>query len=502
MKKAMLLFGFALIFLTRSVYAEAGFPLWTNIYLGSGSSQARSLAVDTNGNAFIAGISAPDYLFVKYSNAGVALWTNRYRSSYFSTIRIVANSTGDIFVAASSVGTGSGFDFVTIKYSNSGLPLWTNRFNGLSNNADYATTLVADYEGGVIIGGNSIGVEGGYDYAAIKYSVAGIPLWTNWYDSPTHLNDFVTSAAIDRSNNVFVAGYSIPDSNIFLSTFFTIKYSRDGLALWTNTVSRPINWRIKPVVSIAVDSIGDVVVSGYGQQANPKPYGYLVVKYSNDGIPLWTNNFSTSTNSEIAVGMATDFRGNIIVTGYSTNAASSSGSDFLTLAFAPTGMPLWTNRYTSSGANHDVPSAIAIDGDGNSFVTGASFNANLYTVLTVAYSLGGAPVWTNSYFFGVDDYFHATAIASDPEGNVFVTGGAAIYQGYATIKYAAFPARLFNEKSNDGLILSWNNPAYGLACSPGLTAGFTMIPGATSPYTNFMEAGQEFFRLISITNGP
>ena len=75
-------------------------------------------------------------------------------------------------------------DYATIKYSSAGVPLWTNRYNGPGNGDDYATAVAVDGSNNVIVTGYSTGSAGDLDYATIKYSSAGVPLWTNRYNGP------------------------------------------------------------------------------------------------------------------------------------------------------------------------------------------------------------------------------------------------------------------------------------------------------------------------------
>jgi hypothetical protein len=44
-------------------------------------------------------------------------------------------------------------------------------------------------------------------------------------------------------------------------------------------------------------------------------------------------------------------------------------------------------------------------------------------------------------------------------------------------------------------VLSWSDPTFTLQSAPGVAGMFTNIPGATSPYTNTVTFGQQFFRL-------
>ena len=86
------------------------------------------------------------------------------------------------------------------------MPLWTNRYNGPGNGNDYANAVAVDGSNNVIVTGYSTSSESYYDYATIKYSSAGVPLWTNRYNGPGNGNDYACAVAVDGSNNVIVTG--------------------------------------------------------------------------------------------------------------------------------------------------------------------------------------------------------------------------------------------------------------------------------------------------------
>ena len=98
------------------------------------------------------------------------------------------------------------YDCVTIKYSSAGVPLWTNRFDGLGNGDDYARAIALDSERQRDRGGVSEGSTSSRDYLTIKYSSAGVPLWTNRYNGPGNSLDDANAVAVDGNNNVIVTG--------------------------------------------------------------------------------------------------------------------------------------------------------------------------------------------------------------------------------------------------------------------------------------------------------
>src|SRR5439155_681268 len=111
----------------------------------------------------------------------------------------------------SSIGSGSFRDYATIKYSGAGMPLWTNRYNGPANEDDYAAAVAVDGNGNVFVTGYSVGSGGNYDYATVAYSGAGVLLWTNRYNGPANGDDqpqTKSCLAIGPDGAVYVTGAS------------------------------------------------------------------------------------------------------------------------------------------------------------------------------------------------------------------------------------------------------------------------------------------------------
>src|SRR6266496_6161471 len=68
-----------------------------------------------------------------------------------------------------------------------------------------------------------------------------------------------------------------------------------------------------------------------------------------------------------------------------------------------TAVAAWVQRYNGPGNFSDSAEAIAVDETGNVYVAGTSAGMdNDSGCVTVAYSPGGTPVWTNRFDGGVD----------------------------------------------------------------------------------------------------
>jgi hypothetical protein len=488
-----------------------GVPLWANSSLGSGA----AIAVDGSGNVFVTGnsydggVNSYDYTTVKYSGAGVPLWGggieyNGPGSNYDFAGAVAVDGSGNVFVTGASSGATNGYpnnnyDYATIKYSGAGAPLWTNRYNGPGNGDDQATALAVDSGGNVFVTGFSTGIGGDFDYATIKYSSAGTALWTNRYDGPGNTNDAASAVAVDGNGNVFVTGYSTGTGGG--QDYATIKYSGAGVPLWTNRYSS--NDR---ATAVALDGSGNVFVTGPA----------ATIKYSAAGVLLWTNRYGDPGNGlGQANAIAVDAGGNLLVTGES--ALDADGYyHWATTKYSGAGVPLWTNLYKGPTSD-DNPVAIAVDGSDNVFVTGYSYSGYSFETagyVTVGYSGAGVALWTNRYdwnqFYNQDNI--ARAVAVDSSGNVFVTGDfwdvINQYQESLTIKYSsAIPPSLSIALTTSNMVaVSWPMPSLGFTLQQN-TNGLATVnwsnvvttpldDGTTKTVIVDPPTGNRFYRLV------
>ena len=200
-----------------------------------------------------------------------------------------------------------------------------------------ASAVAVDGNNDVIVTGRSTGSEGYSDYATIKYSSDGAPLWTNRY-----ANGYAYALAVDRANNVIVTGSSP-------SGYATIKYSSAGEPLRTNLYSGPANGHGEAVTA-AVDGSNNVIVTGYFAPTNAYPYNYdyATIKYSSAGAPLWTHLYNGPGNGDDEpLALALDHCNNVIVTGFATG--SGGNMDYATIKYICVPSPVMTGLQLTSG---------------------------------------------------------------------------------------------------------------------------------------------------------
>ncbi len=140
-------------------------------------------------------------------------------------------------------------------------------------------------------------------------------------------------------------------------------------------------------------------------------------------------------------GIAVDGSGNVYVTGKSDGVGT--GSDYATVKYDPTGATLWTAVYAGpiEEGQLDWAYAMAVDPAGNSYVTGGSFDVLTDDdCRTIKYDTDGNAVWMSTYNGPGTGEDWGYAIAVDDAGCAYVTGlsdGVSTGRDYVTIKYDA-----------------------------------------------------------------
>src|ERR1017187_3725039 len=146
------------------------------------------------------------------AETAIQAWVQRYNApgNYNIARAEAVDGSNNVIVTGYSTGSGGNWDYATIKYSSAGVPLWTNHYNGPGNGADEAGSVAVDGSNNVIVTGGSC-TSGGVNpnCVTIKYSSAGVPLWTNRYTGPGNSNASGGGVAVDGSNNVIVTGSSV-----------------------------------------------------------------------------------------------------------------------------------------------------------------------------------------------------------------------------------------------------------------------------------------------------
>ncbi|MCY7363416.1 MAG: SBBP repeat-containing protein [Ignavibacteria bacterium] len=410
---------------------------WLSTYNYS-SDEARAMVIDSSGNVYVTGRSATDYATVKYNSLGIQQWAARYNGPGNSTEyanSIAVDGSGNVYVTGGSIGIST-TDYATIKYNASGVEQWVARYNGPGSNNDEAFSIAVDSFGNVYVTGYSYSNISNFDYATIKYNSAGILQWVTRYNGTANNTDFAFKLAIDGSGNVYVTGWS-RGAGTSGDDFATIKYNSAGAEQWVRIYNGSGDAADQPS-SIVVDAFANVYVTGRSL-GDVTQYDYSTIKYNSSGDSLWVKRYNGIENSsDNPSSLAVDAIGNVYVTGQSY--FNISNYDYATVKYNSSGVEQWARTYNGPGNSVDYARSITVDLSGNVYITGSSaFPGQNYNYATVKYDNSGNEGWSKNYNGTANGSDEAYSIASDANGNVYVTGASAIL-GFAfdfvTIKYS------------------------------------------------------------------
>jgi hypothetical protein len=377
-------------------YNSAGAQQWVARYNGPGNGwdRAAAIAVDSSANVYATGQSLGsgtgfDYATVKYDSAGQEQWVARYNgpgNGEDDAVAIASDSSGNVYVTGVSLGSGTGSDYATIKYDSVGQEQWVARYNGPGNGHDDAEAIAVDSSGNVYVTGRSLGSGGYFDYATVKYDSAGQEQWVARYNGPGNGHDDAEAIAVDSSGNVYVTGGSAGSDG--LADYATVKYDSAGQEQWVARYNGPRAW------AIALDGPGNVYVTGESEGDRHTGIDYATIKYSSGGEEQWVARYNGSGSGyDRAEAIAIDSSGNVYVTGQSVGSRHT-GFDYATVKYDAAGQQQWAARYTGAGNSGEGEEAqgIVVDGSGNVYVTGASLGSGTgYDYATIKYVQNPTP---------------------------------------------------------------------------------------------------------------
>ena len=211
------------------------------------------------------------------------------------------------------------------------------------------------------------------------------------------------------TDNVAVTGYKVYRDGSLVASPAGASYSDTGLAAGTSYSYR---------------------VAAYDAAGNTSAQCGAVSATTTAGTWGGTVLIGTASNDR-GHGIAVDSSGNIYVAGYTAGAldgeTNSGGDDIYLTKYNSAGTRQWTRLAGTTGSDQSGWGAVAVDGSGNSYVTGytsgnldGETNAGGSDAVLIKYDSSGSKLWTR--LLGTAGSDSAWAVAVDGSGNIYISG--------------------------------------------------------------------------------
>lgn len=375
---------------TTIKYSPSGEILWISEFLSpsTNSNSFGSVVADDSGNVYVTGSGDQESITAKYDLEGTELWKKTLIKSLPNAVTL--SDSGYLYVTGKY--TDSNYDYFVVKYNSDGTEMWNSNWNGTGDSKG-AIDIAVDESGNVYITGTTNSL-----YTTVKYNANGMENWAVYYDGVGN-SDKANSIAIDSFGNIYVTGNT-----------GTVKYNSKGTELWINDPSGS---------NITADKNGFIYLTNWNN----------ISKYDTSAALIWTKSYAGRTVKKLVI----DAMNNISVIG--EDRLPTNGYDFVTESFNSKGDKRWTGRYNGPGISRDTFADMAIDDDGNIYVSGKSGD----DFTTVKFDPNGNQDWTVFYLGPTTSFNSVEAVATDNSGNIIITGrtwfsGRRFYD-YTTVKY-------------------------------------------------------------------
>ena len=455
---------------------SSGVLQWSTFLGGWGRDTGNEIAVDPNGNVFVAGDSSDTWgtpvrpyagnfegWAAKLNAAGELQWnTFLGSSSDDQALGIAVNSSGNPYVTGTSHATwgtpvmphSGGYDaFVAKLVGTTGAIGWSTFAGGAGDDYGHAiavtqTTLYIAGRGNAAWGDPMRAYSAGIDAFAAKLNPTNGALQWNTFLGGTG-DDRGYGMALDGDGNVYVAGSSAATWGTPVRAYtdgedgFAAKLDSTGLLVWHTFQGGEGN---DADIGIAADAYGYVYVTGgtcvfsWGSPLVPfsgECAAHLAQLNAASGALTWNTflNGVSSDASTTSYALATDSL-YVYMAGYSTSAWGSPMRAFTGNpdAFAArisliSGNLIW-NTFLGASADEFVL-GLAVDSSGNTYVTGYS-NTPSFADPIIDYwwkndafvarlDATGALVWSTFLGGNLDDYGYSISLIG---GDLYVTGSS------------------------------------------------------------------------------
>jgi hypothetical protein len=463
---------FLLLIHSINVFSQQPTEEWVRRFSWNNFGSGISVKLDSAANVYVllkinTDSTYGDIGLIKYNSKGDLIWSVVYNSPENlsdEAAEFIVSKNGDIYITGSS-NLNFTEHIITIKYNSSGILQWEHAYNGSTNSS--AGDITLDDQGNVIVTGGSAVGNTSFSFT-IKYNSSGDTLWTKRFDQ---IGLYSSSSIVlaDNTGNIYITGSYEPE--MYKSHFLTVKYGPAGNLIWYSTYFSDTTLQVDRAYSLALDLNNNVYVIGSSRTQTAGYRANSLIKINTDGIIQWTRIYKgigNNNNCVFPTDVSVTSDGNRIY--YTTACYTTTGTDYITLAYNPAGDSLWVRRFPTGSSGSPATSgysSLTTDKFSNIYLTSGVYSPVSGTdIATVKYLPDGTRQWVvlyNGPLTNSDD--RSKSIVIDTSLNVYITGISSRQNSpqflwdAATIKYNQ-PIGIIqiNSQNPENFILSQNYP--------------------------------------------
>lgn len=359
-------------------------------------------------------------------------------------VDVSVDSAGNVFFAGIF---GLEVDLI-VKYNKEGKELWERIYESKGGIIGICHSISSDAVGNAYVLGEipkSNKKSSRLFPAIVKYSKDGERLWDVHYKVRKKDSLGLDHISVDNKSNCYVSGtyewdywgqhepdWLGPDPN---TDFITIKYDSNGKELWEARHTLP-EWHDNTLSDMAVDTMGDVYVTGSVHLTRPWRHCIDTIKYDTNGKQLWLARHSAGRDEIKADHLALDKVGNIYVVG---RKIKNSKATWIIVKYDMNGNEQWVACTPDFEDKMNPITDIAIDQACNIYILAylpwENVGALWYTIhladdekrlsaqskfVLLKYDSNGKTQWIASYEGKEEEDLYATDLLLGSQGNVHV----------------------------------------------------------------------------------
>ncbi len=425
-------------------------PQWATTYVGNYpmSYEQMDMVTDDLGNVYVTGRffdtswANVGSMTIKYNGGGGLEWVTTHDSLNWFT-RMAIDNSSNIYVTGMTIYNGD--SLALLKYDSDGVLQWKRLF-GTALYWNWGWDVITDDSNNVYVTGSNL-----HKIVTLKYDSNGNLLW-NAIDSC--LNGVGRgSIGLDNDENVYVTGTGGGDTTQYCHTF---KYDQNGSKQWEQHYFGTFDPGVAYGRDIKIDSMANIyvlcqsVILGGGQG------GATVVKYDSSGNFKWEYYIANAAANEYGNnGIDVDPSGNVYVVSTLYNNCDDS---IKTVKIDSIGNLIWQKQYSLGYCAGDIGCAVIIGEDGYINVAGYSSDANnKENYVLIKYDPLGNEQAFARYHHATFSRDYCNSMALDNQGNIFLSGTSIDLNSWSflTLKYSN---QIGIEELNEYSTLVYPNP--------------------------------------------